>query len=88
MFSVINMDSSNNALTCVIGKSSGGPKQSVSATLNSHGRVKCKAAQFKYDEEVSESNFTLELLENREAIDKVQVMNLTYFSIYLSISYS
>jgi hypothetical protein len=80
-FSVLNMDSSNSALNCVIGKTSSGPKQTVSANLNSRGRVKCKAAQFKYDEEASESNFTLELVENRETIDKVQV--ITIFSAFL-----
>lgn len=74
-FPVLNMDASaSSGLSCVIGESSSNTqKQSVSATLNSRGRVKCRAAQFKYEAEKSETNFTLELVQNRETIDKVQV---------------
>lgn len=64
---------SASGLSCVIGETSNTQKQTVPATLNSRGRVKCKPAQFKYAEEKSEANFTLELVQNRETIDKVQV---------------
>lgn len=74
-FTVLNMQSEANALSCVISEK-GKHKQTVPATLNSRGRVKCRPAQFKYDEEKNEANFTLELVHNKQTIDNVGVSQI------------
>lgn len=79
-FSVLNMPSdSANSLSCRIGEQQQQTlghesleRQTVLA-ISRGGRVKCKEARFKYEADVKESNFTLELIQNQEVIDKVPV---------------